>query len=374
MLRKIIGAITVLLSVVQATAANTINDKQEKLTHIQQSISDVKVQLSHQQQLRKDHQKQLKNTEIKIAKLLNQLATTQKNLDLEQKKLQQLDSKKKHYQRLITQQKAGIAQQLRAAYLLPDDSVLKLLLDAQQSSDVARMRQYYYYLTKIQIEKIQQFKKNITLLKDYEKKSQQQEKRLLDLRKKQQQQHAKLKKLKQSRQHIVASINGKILTKQQRLSLLNEQKHQLEQTILSLQKRKSHLKRHYFDHLKGKLAWPLKGVLLTHYGDSIKQSELTSSGVLIRAKPDQSVHAIANGKVIFANWLSGYGLLLIVEHGDGYMSLYGRNQNLYKKVGDKVKQGETISRVGESGGYEKPELYFAIRHNAKPQNPAIWCR
>jgi septal ring factor EnvC (AmiA/AmiB activator) len=94
---------------------------------------------------------------------------------------------------------------------------------------------------------------------------------------------------------------------------------------------------------------------------------------MIKAKKDQSVHVIANGEVVFADWLSGYGLLLIVEHGNGYMSLYGRNQNLYKEVGDKVREGEVIARVGKSGGYKIPELYFAIRHNAKAENPASWC-
>ena len=363
----------VVIGSLSSATANSIKDNKQQLNHVKHSIANVKAQLSKQQQLRESNEKKLKKTELMISKIVNELTNTRKKLELEKKNLKNFQNQEKHYQERIDKQKTSIAQQIRAAYMLPDTYFLKLLLDSNQSQDISRIRTYYYYLTQNQLNKIQALKNNIDKLQHYQKKSYQQSRLLSTLKQKQQKQHQQLKRLKSSRETIVKQINSKILTKQQHLSLLTQQEHQLEKTIFRLQKVNTTGKSGYFGHLRGKLLWPVKGNLITHYGESINQSELTANGVLIQAEPGESVHVIANGKVIFANWLSGYGLLLIVEHGDGYISVYGRNQNLYKQLGDTVKQGEVISRVGQSGGYKKPELYFAIRHNATPKNPSIWC-
>jgi septal ring factor EnvC (AmiA/AmiB activator) len=121
------------------------------------------------------------------------------------------------------------------------------------------------------------------------------------------------------------------------------------------------------------MGWPTKGHILDYFGTKIYHSELRWSGILIKAPENQKVHAIANGKIVFANWLPGYGLLLIINHGHGYMSLYGRDHSLKKKVGDMVKKGDVIATVGKSGGYRHSALYFAIRHNAEPLSPKKWC-
>ncbi len=353
---------------------SAVSDNKKQLQHIQHSIADIQAELSEQQQLRESNEKKLKKTETSMAHLLTQMRTTQQKLSKQQKRLKQLNHQNKIYQQRIKQQKIQLAQQIRAAYRLPNTSLLRLLLDANHMTDIDRMRQYSYYLSQDPVKQIKQLKRNIHKLAVYQQETQKQSNILLKLTQKQQQQHQKLNTLKQSREKIVKAINSKILTKQERLALLNQQKHQLESTLMHLQKKRSRLSRSYFDHLKGKLTWPIHGKLHNRYGSNIDQSELTRNGVVIEAAADEPVHAIANGKVVFANWMSGYGLLLIVEHGNGYMSLYGRNQNLYKKVGDSVHKGEVISLVGQSGGYKKPELYFEIRHNAKPQDPTIWCQ
>jgi septal ring factor EnvC (AmiA/AmiB activator) len=129
-----------------------------------------------------------------------------------------------------------------------------------------------------------------------------------------------------------------------------------------------------FSRLKGKLPWPVQGKLAARYGANRKAESLTWRGVVIDAEEGREVKAIYNGRVVFADWMRGFGLLLIVDHGNGYMSLYGHNQSLYKNVGDVVRKGEAVATVGNSGGRETPGLYFEIRHNGVPDNPVLWCR
>ena len=125
--------------------------------------------------------------------------------------------------------------------------------------------------------------------------------------------------------------------------------------------------------LKRKLKWPVAGKIVHSFGTQ-KHGYIKWKGVLKRAKLGQQVKSIANGKVLFSDWLKGYGLVTIIDHGKGYMSLYGHNQTLLKNVGDYVEQGEPISLVGQSGGQSQPGLYFEIRHSGQAKNPKLWCR
>ena len=168
-------------------------------------------------------------------------------------------------------------------------------------------------------------------------------------------------------------LNAKIKTRQQRLAILEKNKIHLESTLKSLSQKSNAWTDDYAVLKRGKLPWPAKGRILSSFGRSISSSELKSTGVLIQAPMGRKVRAVMPGKVIFSRWMRGYGLLIIVDNGHGYMTLYGRNESLYKKRGDVIKRGEIISAVGNSGGYQKSALYFAIRHNAKPVNPSKWC-
>ena len=125
-----------------------------------------------------------------------------------------------------------------------------------------------------------------------------------------------------------------------------------------------------FNQLHGKLEWPLKGSITTLTNDINSPHH---GGIIINAAEGTPVHAIYAGKVIFANWLRGFGLLVIINHGNGFMSLYARNQAIYTKVGADINPREVISAIGNSGGYHKPSLYFEIRRNGNPVDASQWC-
>ena len=122
------------------------------------------------------------------------------------------------------------------------------------------------------------------------------------------------------------------------------------------------------------MPWPIEGEILHHFGTTKKNNGLKWDGVLIKANQGSDVKAISNGKVVYSDWFRNLGLLVILEHGDGYMSLYGHNEALLKNQGDWVLTGETIATVGDSGGQIQPGLYFEIRKKGIPVNPVKWCR
>ena len=129
-----------------------------------------------------------------------------------------------------------------------------------------------------------------------------------------------------------------------------------------------------FAKLKGKLNWPVHGDLLTQFGGNKPNTQLKWRGVVIDAAAGIQVHAISDGRVVFADWFRNLGLLIIIDHGDQYMSLYGYNQSLLKKTGDWVLPGEAIAFAGDSGGQLRSGVYFEIRHSGTPVNPKKWCR
>ena len=199
---------------------------------------------------------------------------------------------------------------------------------------------------------------------------------LKQLQQQQKQQLDQITALKSKRSQLIVYINQHIHTQSQKLTQLLNDKHRLEHELseLSTNPQFSTAVGKSFRHLRHHLNWPTKGKIIPKYGTKIDKSQLKWKGVLFKAQMNQPVYAVADGKVIFARWLPGYGLLMIIYHGQGYMTLYGRNHYLYKKTGDIVRAGDQIAAVGDSGGYQTPALYFAIRHSTIPINPIRWLK
>jgi len=181
-----------------------------------------------------------------------------------------------------------------------------------------------------------------------------------------------VQQLKKQREHTILTLNAQIKSKRSSLQVLINNQIRLEKALLKL-KNPSFSQLSQFSRLAGKLSWPTRGKIIKKYGTQIASSKLIYKGVLIQAPEGQVVHAIANGNVVFARWLSGYGQLIIINHGGGYMSLYGRNQRLAVKQGERVSRGQKIAWVGNSGGFKQSALYFSLRHNRAAMNPSRWC-
>lgn len=363
-----------LLVMSTAICAQTITTKTSALQKLKQSIGQLKTSLTSAHHQQATLQQQLKTNETAAGNLAIELKHSQHKLSQQQQLLRQLGYDNTDYRRQLATQQQDLIVQIRATYMLGTQTYLKLLLNHQDPNQLGRTFVYYDYLQKARLQTIAAIEYTLKQIQKNKRNTKHQTQKLLVLQRQQQQEYTKLTASKKRRQQLLLQINRDIKTKQQKLNQAITNQKALEKVITQLKIIEASTT---FatppGKLHKKLSWPTKGKLDNLYGQHLGHSQLTWNGVIINAPAGRDVYAIAPGKVIFAQWLQGYGLLLIIDHGHGYMSLYGRNNSLYKKVGAFVNTGDLIATVGNSGGYDEAGLYFAIRYNGKPVNPSAWC-
>ena len=247
------------------------------------------------------------------------------------------------------------------------------MLSPDDVNKTQRTLMYFHFIMNAELDLMKRSEKSVVAFEKNQADIQQQYKTLLTLRKAKLKNQQSLEEIQDHRRSLLQKISDDMKTKNQTLTQLLQDKKQLQKTLETLSQAIPY-KNSLFSKLRGKLQWPVPGNLRHRFGTQVERSELKWDGDVINAPINQPVRAVANGRVIFAKWLAGYGFLMIVNHGGGYMTLYGRNHALLKKVGDHVIAQETIATVGNSGGFEKPGLYFSIRQNGKPLNPNAWIK
>ncbi len=362
---------------VSAQTANIDQSSQktsEQLTSVQQSIKARQKEIAQAAKKRAALEAQLKQDELAIAKAARAVNQTKEHLKNTRKKITQLRREQADLLVKKMQQQKLLAQQLRAAYSTGNHDYLKLILNQEKPASVQRTLTYYHYFNQARIKEIENFQQTVTRLAQVEQEQQQQAAQLSQLQQQQVKQQKALKSSSKARKSTLNKLSKQLLTKQQQLAKLKAAEENLVIELDRLQQlAQAELNLAGLSKLKHKLSWPIKGKILRSFG-SRKQGYLKWKGVLITAPVGREVKAIHNGKVLFADWLNGYGLVTVIDHGEGYMSLYGHNQALLKDVGDRVETGEPIALVGQSGGQQSSGLYFEIRHRGKPVNPKTWCK
>ncbi|MGV2873743.1 murein hydrolase activator EnvC family protein [Colwellia sp. E150_009] len=380
--QKIISSLLLVscLSVsIECLASTSDNEKAKqqntaKLNDVQQAIAKQESNIFKTNKARSVLEKQLKEDDLAIAKVAKAISNTEQALKDTQQKISALSKEKQQLTSKKTTQEQLLAKQLRSAYTTGQHDYLKLLLNQAESEKIQRTITYYQYMNKARINEIEKFKATIAQLVTVTTQHNSQIEELKKLKKNQQKQRTKLSETKNSRSKTLASLGKELLSSQQQLAKLKADEANLAAALQKL----AALIRAEVDlmglgKLKRKLSWPVKGKLLRSFG-SRKQGYLKWKGVLLGAPVGRQVQTIHNGTVIFSDWLKGYGLLTVIDHGKGYMSLYAHNQTLLKSVGEQVETGEPIALVGQSGGQDQAGLYFEIRHQGKAVNPRLWCR
>lgn len=344
-----------------------------KLNDIQQAIAKQESTIIKATKARTILEQQLKHDDLAIAKTAKAINDTEQQLNHTKQKISSLDEEK---QRLTTQkniQEQLLAKQLRSAYTTGQHDYLKLLLNQEQSEKIQRTIIYYQYLNKARISEIEKFQVTISQLIAVTNQHQEQLVQLQILKKSQQEQRVALSDNKANRNKTLASLSKELLSSTQQLERLKAEEAHLTAALKKLTALiHPEIDLTGLSKLKRKLAWPVKGRLLHSFG-SRKQGYLKWKGVLLGAPIGKQVQTIHNGTVLFSDWLKGYGLLVVIDHGNGYMSLYAHNQTLLKSIGDRVETGEPIALVGQSGGQDQAGLYFEIRHQGNAVNPKLWC-
>jgi septal ring factor EnvC (AmiA/AmiB activator) len=297
---------------------------------------------------------------------------TQDDFEDTQQTLKELAQEKITLTHKKQQQEKVLAQQLRAAYTSGHHDYIKLLLNQQSPASVERTVTYYKYLNDARIKEIDQFQIVLSDLLAVTTQHQEQAKKLNTIKQQQAEQKIVFQNTKQERKNTIRALNKELLGSKQLLAQLVAEEQNLVvalQRIAALAQQSAELVG--LKKLKRKLSWPVKGKISHSFG-SRKQGYLKWKGILLAAPVGKQVKAIHNGTVLFSDWLKGYGLVTVLDHGAGYMSLYGYNQALLKSVGDRVETGEPIALVGQSGGQSQSGLYFEIRSDGQAVNPKAW--
>lgn len=404
-------ALILFSSLIAPAIADQRADTQRQLEAARQDVAELKKLLEKLQQEKSGVQQQLKKTETEMGDLEGQVKELQRELKGSEQEIQRLDQEKKKLQGARTEQQRLIAIQARAAYQSGRQEYVKLLLNQQNPEKFSRTLTYYDYLSQARLEQLAAFNETLRQLANVEQEINSHQAQLQAQKASLDERHARLSEARKERQQALAKLNRDFATRDQRLKARQQEQAELGRVLKTIEEtlaRKAEEARKRalaaqqaeqarpgqqpsqpsgplvtsgavyggpFASARGKLPWPVDGRLVARYGTPRGGDARTKwDGVLIGAPSGSQVRAVHGGRVVFADWLRGAGLLVILDHGNGYLSLYGHNQNLLKNAGDVVKAGDPIATVGSSGGQETSALYFAIRQNGRPSDPAQWCR
>ncbi|QYJ75481.1 murein hydrolase activator EnvC [Shewanella sp. FJAT-52076] len=353
----------------------------DDLARRQAELKSLQSQIEKQQSALKDTSKQreklqglLKEDEQAIAKVAKAMALTQASLNEVDGKLEGLKSRSKALNAQKATQQETLSKQLASAYLAGNHDYTKMLLSQQNPATIERMLAYYQYLNNARIKAINELKQTMDELRQNHAQQLDEQEKLSQLAIEQQAQVKKLESEQAQRQATLKELQKTLSSRGAELEQLQIEeaslKRVLEQAVKAV---KASPKLIGLGDQRGKLNWPTKGRLSEAFGNP-RSGQIKWKGVLLSAPEGQSITAISDGKVIYADWLKGFGMVLVLDHGQGYMSLYGHAQALLKSPGDTVNSGETIALVGRSGGQTQPGLYFEIRHKGQAVDPANYCR
>ncbi|HET7756219.1 MAG TPA: peptidoglycan DD-metalloendopeptidase family protein [Steroidobacteraceae bacterium] len=276
----------------------------------------------------------------------------------------------------LEKSRAELAGEIRAAYLIGRQEPFKLLLNQEDPALAGRMFTYYGYFGRARAGEIKLIEDDVQRLAELGRELDAEDARLAQLEASQRAQLAALEQARTQRSHVLAGLEAESRTRAQSLERLRREQAGLEKLLRELRAAIARFPldtNDAFVRLRGKLAWPVSGRLVARFGEP-RAGGVRWDGVLVATERGAPVKAVCEGRVIYADWLPGLGLLAIIDHGDGYLSLYGHNERLYKAAGERVEAGDTIAAAGDSGGSGRPELYFEIRKGGKPVDPRPWFR
>ena len=353
--------------------------KQQQLQTLLKKIDKLKQAINVKEDSKSKYIKQLKSIEANVAQVNLKIRQTGKQIKNRKSRLKKLRATRLDHQRKLSRENEYLAEQVYAAFTLGRQEKVKLLFSQQAPDALQRNLVYYEYFSNARVELINGVQSSIDKIIETENLIRQAQDALQQDQQALAEQKQGLKRDLAKRKTIIASLDSQLKKQGGSLSRLQDEATQLQNLINSIQEifaeaPESKISQQAFAGLKGKLAWPVEGKVKRLFGRHKPSSDLRWQGVRIEAQSGRHIKAVSHGRVAFADWLRGLGNLIIIDHGNSYLSLYGHNESLFKSAGEWVDAGEIISSMGSSGGQSTPGLYFEIRKKGKPQNPTSWCK
>jgi len=379
-LRRLLALLLALLPglAAPATAASQEEETRTRLRQLQEDIGRINREISSVSKRRGQLQEQLREAEVKRGRLQRQIDDVRAEIDAAARRLGELEGERDALQGARDAQQQRIALELKAAWHLGQQGQLRVLLNQEDPQTVARAMAYYRYFFDARNALVESYRETLARLAQVQEEIGETMTGLAARRATLEQEQAALEATRRERETAVAELNASIADKGARLTQLERDRKELEEVLRAIEEAVVELEVpedfQPFDAAKGKMPWPVEGRRSNSFGRPRNEGKMRWQGVTIPASEGTRVKAIHHGRVVYADWLRGSGLLLIIDHGDGYMSLYAHNQSLLRDVGEWVTAGTPVSTVGNSGGQEQPALYFEIRYRGKPVDPGSWCR
>jgi septal ring factor EnvC (AmiA/AmiB activator) len=359
----------------QDTEGGLAKVKEQELEEVRERISELKRSMDQSAASRDRLTGELQTAEVEISEKRIRLKELERERDYSINQKRKLDGQIEQREAELESEASELASQVRAAYMNGSQERIKLLLNQRDPATLGRLITYYRYLNDYRAGNIETVSAFLRELAELRGKVAAEEARLANLAKQRYDELTKLNTAQEKRGQLLVSLRGRMADEGREIEQLAAQEKDLSQLIAEL----SSILSDYpissespFSEHKGRLTWPVAGSLVHDFGQPRVTDRLKWNGVVLAAPRGHEVRSVYHGRVVFSDWLAGLGLLVIVEHGEGYMTLYGYNETTLKNTGDWVAPGDVIATVGDSGGQSRTALYFEIRRGTRPLNPRKW--
>jgi len=350
--------------------------KEAELKKVKSRIERVRKNVNQDIEKRDRLSVQLRDAELGVQQARRGLEALRAERIASESRLQELEHEQAERDRELAAERGALAGELRAAYVNGREEQLKLLLNQQDPAGFGRMLAYYGYFGRARADRIGNIRDKLEHLALVREKIAAENERLKGLESQQENELAALRSAQQQRTRTVQAIESQIKSRGGELKRLESQAKGLEKLIADLRKALRNVpvaKQAPFEPLRGKLPWPVQqGKVLARFGQPRAGGSMRWQGMMIGTDRGARVRAPFAGRVVYADWLPGMGLMIVLDHGGGYLSLYGHNEEVFRSVGDAVAAGDVIGAVGDSGGHNQPALYFEVRRGREPVNPENW--
>ncbi len=400
----------------QSSLTHAAKPEQSKqaLSELQQRLESLKKELDSSQEAHKDAADALKESEVAISAANKKLYEINQRQQENKKNLIKLESESNSTSATLEQQQKLLSSQLYQQYMHGQQSYVQMILQSEHPSEIARNVHYFSYIAKARAELINKIQGNLNRISKLNEETASALKEVAELKQKQMEERRTLESQKREKSKVVKTLSQQINSQRNEIKKLSRDEKRLSQlverlariipakpkTVKTKKQKNSTTSENIaedtpsketpiegitndatpsdeftdanFATLKGKLRLPVRGEVSNRFGASREDSGISWKGLFIRAKEGADVKSVANGRIVFADWLRGFGNLVIVDHGSGYMSLYGNNQAVLKQVGETVHAGDAIASVGNSGGNASNGLYYELRRQSKPFDPLSW--
>ena len=379
---RLISLLLLMLCLASGANAASENDKkatESQIHQLKQEIDQLQKDISARQSRQSSLQASLRKSEKAIGQVNQSLDAIERELDGLETDLSSINKRKRTLEASIEKNRTHIASLIQEEYKKGAQPRLKMLLSGRDPEQSERMLRYYDEVNKTLADQLRSYSRQIGALESTQKQAKQASAAIVQKREQLQKQIASLESAQSERKSALSKLSAQQRSDKSRLSGLQADQAQLNSVLKKIQASiaaerltAEEQQKQRFSTTKGDLNWPVAGDLIRKFGQKI--NGVAYDGILIRANSGSSVTAVQGGRVVFSDWLRGYGLLLIIDHGDGYMSLYGHNSSLLRDTGTWVRAGEKVATVGNSGGYDTTGLYFAIRHKGQSTDPVRWLK